>query len=308
MDNRSLIKSGVLLSIWLVIILGIRGIYQNVILNKSNSLYSDIKKAFCLQDPMCMLNKPCPMKLELPGWTVCMAHINVDDCLVYSFGIADDWSFDTEMGKLGCEVHSFDPTVNLPKFLDENVIFHKIGLYNGLNTSTTLAFNHSTYGKITGQMMTLQQIRSLLGHENRKINILKIDCEGCEWDVFGTKADTTTTTTTTHNNNKNIHSENTHNIQHIYQNSFNDYDQVLIEFHFTKTLGVNNNNIINKIANTYDNLMSYSNSRTSKLSRFYHRMNRGFPEDRELLPILLENNFPKDICCHEMSFYRIPIL
>ena len=32
-------------------------------------------------------------------------------CLVYSFGINWDFSFDDAMGKLGCEVHSFDPSM-----------------------------------------------------------------------------------------------------------------------------------------------------------------------------------------------------
>ena len=31
-------------------------------------------------------------------------------CLVYSFGIANQWEFDDTMADRGCEVHSFDPT------------------------------------------------------------------------------------------------------------------------------------------------------------------------------------------------------
>jgi len=30
-------------------------------------------------------------------------------CLMYSFGVGNDFSFDDEMAKKGCEVHSFDP-------------------------------------------------------------------------------------------------------------------------------------------------------------------------------------------------------
>ena len=36
-------------------------------------------------------------------------------CLVYSFGIRDDWTFDVAMRDAGCEVHSFDPTIGLPR-------------------------------------------------------------------------------------------------------------------------------------------------------------------------------------------------
>lgn len=33
-------------------------------------------------------------------------------CVVYSFGISDDWSFDKAMEAYGCDVYSFDPSVN----------------------------------------------------------------------------------------------------------------------------------------------------------------------------------------------------
>lgn len=33
-------------------------------------------------------------------------------CLIYSFGIANDWTFEEAMSQLGCTVRAFDPTVD----------------------------------------------------------------------------------------------------------------------------------------------------------------------------------------------------
>ena len=38
-------------------------------------------------------------------------------CLVYSFGIANDFTFDDVMAKRGCEVHSFDPSESIFLFI-----------------------------------------------------------------------------------------------------------------------------------------------------------------------------------------------
>ena len=52
-------------------------------------------------------------------------------CLVYSFGIANDFSFDDRMGKLGCEVQAFDPSMNTESYRRrDNVSFGNIGLDN----------------------------------------------------------------------------------------------------------------------------------------------------------------------------------
>ena len=39
---------------------------------------------------------------------VCMDTFTPEDCLVYSFGIADDWDFEDFMDSLGCYVWAYD--------------------------------------------------------------------------------------------------------------------------------------------------------------------------------------------------------
>ena len=58
-------------------------------------------------------------------------------CLVYSFGINYEWSFDSAMRDRGCEVHSFDPTGGRMLALHGNhthagVTFHPWGLSSAL--------------------------------------------------------------------------------------------------------------------------------------------------------------------------------
>lgn len=50
-------------------------------------------------------------------------------CLVYSFGICDDFSFDLSAEALGCEVFMFDPSLGLPQQdLSPHMHFYPFGL------------------------------------------------------------------------------------------------------------------------------------------------------------------------------------
>ena len=52
-----------------------------------------------------------------------------DQCLVYSFGISGEWSFDEAMQAFGCQVHSFDPSMDLGDHQhSQNISFHNLGL------------------------------------------------------------------------------------------------------------------------------------------------------------------------------------
>ncbi|XP_077865216.1 putative methyltransferase-like protein 24 [Saccoglossus kowalevskii] len=113
------------------------------------------------------------------GWNVCMdVGITPGACIVYSIGIGNDWSFDQDMAKYGCNVYSFDPTIGLDDHKHANRIwFYNIGLY-GENVEQL-----SVSGK-QWKVRTLSYIRKMLHHENNTIDVLKFDIECGEHQVF----------------------------------------------------------------------------------------------------------------------------
>ncbi len=135
-------------------------------------------QAKCLESQNCMPEYSCSKlvgeaKFADGSWPVCLDSFRQSECLVYSFGVATDWSFDQQMGAFGCEVHSFDPTVDLPEKLAPNVTFHKWGLKGAGKTV-------QSNGPMLGPLYTLSEVRHRLGH-HRGLSVLKMDCEGCEW-------------------------------------------------------------------------------------------------------------------------------
>ncbi|XP_071091549.1 probable methyltransferase-like protein 24 isoform X1 [Haliotis cracherodii] len=106
-------------------------------------------------------------------------------CLVYSFGIYRNWDFDNHMRSMGCEVHSFDPSIKSEDHVKENgVVFHKIGLAgfddDKFEARRDFYVRHKQYWK----MRRLSTIKKELGHEERSLDILKMDVEGHEWLVL----------------------------------------------------------------------------------------------------------------------------
>ena len=56
-------------------------------------------------------------------------NIKSGKCLVYSFGLSMDWSFERAMAAIGCTVRAFDPTQDQPESVTHKRIhFQKIGL------------------------------------------------------------------------------------------------------------------------------------------------------------------------------------
>ncbi|XP_077861542.1 putative methyltransferase-like protein 24 [Saccoglossus kowalevskii] len=111
------------------------------------------------------------------GWFICMdVHIDSNSCIVYSVGIANNWSFDDDMAEFGCKVYSFDPSIGQPDHKHaENVWFYNIGLWDE-------NIDNMTTNKGVWKCRTLDSLRKFLGHDT--VDVLKIDIEGSEWSVF----------------------------------------------------------------------------------------------------------------------------
>ena len=107
---------------------------------------------------------------------VCMDDLVMDfknkECVVYSFGIRDDWAFEDMMASFGCMVYANDPTIDTPTFKYPNIKFKKVGL------------SEAPMERIINQKKeiykTFSEIISENGHSDTKISYLKMDIEGHE--------------------------------------------------------------------------------------------------------------------------------
>lgn len=101
-------------------------------------------------------------------------------CLVYSVAPQGDLKFEyglrQMLGREFCEIHVFDNSKHFKTYKDleglDNVHFHRWGFEPSDKPSNNRGF------------MTLQETIEALGHEKRVIDIFKIDCDNCEWDIY----------------------------------------------------------------------------------------------------------------------------
>jgi hypothetical protein len=97
------------------------------------------------------------------------------DCLIYSVGSFDDFSFEEAITRdvsSAREIHAFDHTVSNPRNKPCGVHFHPWGLGRAREPDGS-------------DLKSLADIVVALGHKGRTIDVLKIDCEGCEWSTYG---------------------------------------------------------------------------------------------------------------------------
>jgi FkbM family methyltransferase len=127
-----------------------------------------------------------------------------DKSIVYSFGVGEDISFDVELIKrFDCKIYAFDPTPKSIRFIEgrqksDNFIFNPYGLYNkdgfikfylpeNSDYVSGTSYNRWNYNEkiikpIEVPVKKFSSITKQLGHN--KIDILKMDIEGAEYDVI----------------------------------------------------------------------------------------------------------------------------
>jgi hypothetical protein len=106
-----------------------------------------------------------------------------EKCVVYSMGGNNQWEFELDiLAKTPCQVHTFDCTGNIARFQKPQhprLTFHHICL-----GSEHVPYNEGQQckGGICGDILTLYQIQTMLGH--KRIDLFKMDIEGYEWPIF----------------------------------------------------------------------------------------------------------------------------
>jgi hypothetical protein len=103
-----------------------------------------------------------------------------DACLVYSVGSNLDTKFEESVRQhaQNCEIHTFDPTIDVAQLDTVSKKFNFSVHPWGLGSS------ERSFQK--GAVMPLGTIMQKLGHVGRPLTLLKIDCEGCEYEVADT--------------------------------------------------------------------------------------------------------------------------
>ena len=109
---------------------------------------------------------------------LCDVDHNNQCCTWLSFGIANDYSFDTQFHDHhpSCSGHLFDPSVSYPAQMTSRMFFYKMGLRS------------VRVGDPRWVLASLPAVfRMFVGRA--QLAVLKMDCEGCEYQVAQTVAD-----------------------------------------------------------------------------------------------------------------------
>lgn len=138
-------------------------------LRRINQLLNQPPDPSLCSNPLCLLGPP-----HDGGWPICIDenHLQNSSCVIYSVGVNYEPYFSVAAGALGCEVFMLDHTLQpLTRQVIENLHHHLHFHPLGLSAKSS-----------SGRMVSLSDFMKQNHHTF--VDVLKIDCEGCEWSVF----------------------------------------------------------------------------------------------------------------------------
>lgn len=103
-------------------------------------------------------------------------------CLVYSFGLADNWDFEIFMAELGCTVRAYDPTTRVERPDDslyvDNLHYYNMGIAPEDGKGRIWKEDDSP-----SEIIKVKSLETLIkenGDSGKEITYLKLDVEGTE--------------------------------------------------------------------------------------------------------------------------------
>nr|CAH0113010.1 unnamed protein product [Daphnia galeata] len=101
-----------------------------------------------------------------------------NNCLVYSFGINNQWTFDDAMAQFGCQVYSFDPSMGVGDYdRSQQIHFYSLGLSGRDEVHPSTKWKMKTAWSIYQMLAPRHGVSTL-------IDVLKMDIEFYEWDAI----------------------------------------------------------------------------------------------------------------------------
>ena len=226
----------------------------------------------------------CPTTAQVSDFTLCWPPIAdaivAGTCTVYAIGVAKFDDFMETMASVGCHVFAFDPAANHPLHPRPNVTFHHWGLLTGAENATAEREFSGYYGSTNkGIYMPLRRLMQRLGHDDgRSITVMKMDCEGCEWQVFAE-----------------MHRSGG-------ARALAPFGQIVTELHFSRSLRFDTHKA-RTLAPLWNNLVL-----SNQLQVFSTSVNEGYDGDREIDADLVAAGLADGLCCRELSLISADVL